>query len=77
VIGGVSATFLKVVASFPCFPSATEIVCSLGLESLVARSHECDFPGRRSSSGRHPAALEVQGSSRQIHDRVTARSPER
>ncbi len=28
-------------------PSATEIVCALGLEeSLVAVSHSCDFPGR-------------------------------
>jgi iron complex transport system substrate-binding protein len=28
-------------------PSATEIVCSLGLEeALVAVSHSCDFPGR-------------------------------
>lgn len=27
-------------------PSATEIVCALGLESsLVGRSHECDYPG--------------------------------
>ena len=26
--------------------SATEIVCSLGLEDhLVGRSHECDYPG--------------------------------
>ena len=28
-------------------PSATEIVCALGLEeSLIAVSHSCDFPGR-------------------------------
>jgi iron complex transport system substrate-binding protein len=57
-------------------PSATEIVCALGLrESLVARSHECDFPEDVEGL---PAVtrprLEVQGSSRQIHDRVTALS---
>ncbi len=26
-------------------PSATEIICSLGMrDALVGRSHECDFP---------------------------------
>jgi len=57
-------------------PGATEIVCALGLrESLVARSHECDFP---TDVAVLPAVtrprLEVDGSSRQIHDRVTALS---
>jgi len=55
-------------------PSATEIVCALGFrESLVARSHECDFPGDVEAlpSVTRPR-LDVQGSSRQIHDRVTA-----
>lgn len=34
---------MKVVS---LLPAATEIVCSLGLrDQLVARSHECDFPG--------------------------------
>jgi len=55
-------------------PSATEIVCALGLrKSLVARSHECDFPEDVAAL---PAVtrprLEVGGSSREIHDRVTA-----
>jgi iron complex transport system substrate-binding protein len=57
-------------------PSATEIVCALGLrESLVARSHECDFP---EDVDVLPAVtrprLDVRGSSREIHDRVTALS---
>jgi iron complex transport system substrate-binding protein len=57
-------------------PSATEIVCALGLrENLVARSHECDFP---EDVGKLPAVtrprLNVAGSSREIHDRVTALS---
>jgi iron complex transport system substrate-binding protein len=57
-------------------PSATEIVCALGLrKSLVARSHECDYPGDVEAL---PAVtrprLDVQGSSREIHDRVTALS---
>jgi len=54
-------------------PSATEIVCALGLgDALVARSHECDFPA---GVDRLPAVtrarIDVAGSSREIHDRVT------
>jgi iron complex transport system substrate-binding protein len=54
-------------------PSATEIVCVLGRrESLVARSHECDWPEDVASL---PAVtrprLDVRGSSREIHERVT------
>jgi iron complex transport system substrate-binding protein len=53
-------------------PSATEIVCALGLESdLVGRSHECDYPA---SVGRLPALtaprFDPHGSSRQIDERV-------
>jgi iron complex transport system substrate-binding protein len=54
-------------------PSATEIVCALGLEDcLVGRSHECDFP---------PAVKDLpictapkfnpEGTSGEIHQRVT------
>lgn len=55
-------------------PSATEIVCALGRgEELVARSHECDHPA---DVARLPAVtrprLAIEGSSREIHDRVTA-----
>lgn len=54
--------------------SATEIVCALGLEeSLVGRSHECDFP---ESVKRLPACTEpkfnVQGTSAAIDERVKA-----
>jgi len=54
-------------------PSATEIVCALGRrESLVARSHECDWPRDVASL---PAVtrprLDTGGSSREIHERVT------
>ncbi|HLG42450.1 MAG TPA: cobalamin-binding protein [Planctomycetota bacterium] len=53
-------------------PSATEIVYSLGLEeSLVGRSHECDFP---SSVARKPAVvrplIEVKGKSPAEVDRA-------
>jgi len=54
-------------------PSATEIVCALGLESaLVGRSHECDFPH---GVERLPVctAPKVGGrDTREIHDSVTA-----
>lgn len=54
--------------------SATETVCALGLEHLlVGRSHECDFP---ESVKRLPVCTEprfdVQGSSREIDERVKA-----
>ena len=54
--------------------SATEIVCALGLEHLlVGRSHECDFPA---SVKRLPVCteprFEVQGTSREIDERVKA-----
>jgi iron complex transport system substrate-binding protein len=54
--------------------SATEIVAALGLEDqLVGRSHECDFPP---SVLRLPACsepkIDVNGSSREIDDRVKA-----
>ncbi len=53
-------------------PSATEIVCALGLEAqLVGRSHECDFP---SSITHLPACTEpkfdVNGTSQEIDGRV-------
>lgn len=53
-------------------PSATEIVCALGLQAdLVGRSHECDYPA---SVLELPALTEpkfdVNGSSREIDERV-------
>src|SRR5438876_12319591 len=53
-------------------PSATEIVCALGLqENLVGRSHECDFP---SGVERLPVCTEPKfnpaGTSREIDQRV-------
>ncbi|MGB0909570.1 MAG: cobalamin-binding protein [Nitrospirales bacterium] len=53
-------------------PSATEIVCALGLEEqLVGRSHECDFP---SSITHLPICTElkfdVDGTSQEIDSRV-------
>jgi iron complex transport system substrate-binding protein len=55
-------------------PSATEIVCALGFEnSLVGRSHECDYPP---SVQRLPVLtepkLDLHGSSREIDGRVKA-----
>ena len=56
-------------------PSATEIVCAIGLESeLVAVTHECDWPpsviGKPVVTRDAPDAV-LEGS-RVIHDRVTA-----
>jgi iron complex transport system substrate-binding protein len=53
-------------------PSATEIVCALGLEEwLVGRSHECDFP---ESVRRMPACtapkFDAAGTSGEIDERV-------
>jgi len=48
-------------------PSATEIVCSLGLEeALVAVSHSCDFPGRVESLPRVTRTRVPHGGSREI-----------
>ncbi len=54
--------------------SATEIVCALGFEDqIVGRSHECDYP---ESVRRLPICttpkFDVEGSSRQIDERVKA-----
>jgi iron complex transport system substrate-binding protein len=54
-------------------PSATEIVAALGLTNyLVGRSHECDYPPEISNL---PICTQPkfnpQGTSQQIHDRVT------
>ncbi len=53
-------------------PSATEIVCALGLEDrLVGVSHECDFPPRVASLPRLTRAkIDARGTSRAIHDDV-------
>ena len=53
-------------------PSATEIVCCLGLQDyLVGRSHECDFPARVETL---PVCTEpklpVHGTSREIHEGI-------
>ena len=55
-------------------PSATEIVCALGLrERLVARSHECDWPA---DVDRLPVVtrprIAIGGTSREIHEGVAA-----
>lgn len=52
-------------------PSATEIVCALGLEaSLVGRSHECDFPETVANLPACTSARFADGTSREIDDRV-------
>ena len=55
-------------------PSATEIVCALGLrDRLVARSHECDWP--EDVAGLPVVTrprIAIGGTSREIHDGVTA-----
>ena len=59
-------------------PSATEIVCSLGLEDqLVGVTHECDFPAsvRRLPKVTHtliPAEAESAGIDRLVVERVSA-----
>ncbi len=54
-------------------PSATEIVCALGLEDcLVGRSHECDFPPAVKALPVCTAPkFDPEGTSGEIHQRVT------
>ena len=52
-------------------PSATEIVCALGLEAqLVGRSHECDFPATVADRPVCTSVRFADGTSREIDDRV-------
>jgi iron complex transport system substrate-binding protein len=53
-------------------PSATEIVCALGLrDALVGRSHECDFPpGVEALPALTEPKFKVEGSSAEIDRRV-------
>jgi len=53
-------------------PSATEIICSLGLSSqLVGISHECDHPDNITHLPRlTSSSINPQGKSREIHDSV-------
>lgn len=55
-------------------PSATEIICALGFEAdLVGRSHECDYPASvLTLPALTEAKLDLNGSSREIDDRVKA-----
>src|SRR5688572_9283458 len=56
--------FMKIVS---LLPSATEIVCALGLEeNLVGITHECDFPA--SAAGKPPLTA-----SRISHETLTSR----
>ena len=61
---------LKIVS---LLPSATEIIQVLGLtDSQVGRSHECDYPAEVHSLPVCTAPkFNPQGTSREIHDRVT------
>jgi iron complex transport system substrate-binding protein len=55
--------------------SGTELVCALGLgERLIARSHECDYPGwvKRLPAVSRPT-FDIEGSSRDIDARVRER----
>ena len=54
-------------------PSGTEMVCALGCQAqLKGRSHECDFPyGIRSLPICTAPNLSVDGTSREIHERVS------
>lgn len=54
-------------------PSATEIVAALGLlDQLVGRSHECDYPPEvRDRPICTQPKFNPQGSSAELHDRVT------
>ena len=59
-------------------PSATEMVCALGLEgSLVAVSHECDYPPQvttlpRITSSILPQELDPQGIDKAVNEAVQA-----
>jgi iron complex transport system substrate-binding protein len=56
-------------------PSGTEMICALGCrDQLVGRSHECDFPpGIHELPPITEPTIAVEGSSRDIHDRVSNR----
>jgi iron complex transport system substrate-binding protein len=56
-------------------PSGTEMICALGCrDQLVGRSHECDFPpGIHKLPQITEPTIAVEGSSRDIHDRVSNR----
>jgi iron complex transport system substrate-binding protein len=64
-------TGLRIVS---LIPSATEIVVSLGLgDSLVGRSHECDYPEFvKTLPVCTQPKFNPEGTSPEIHDRVTA-----